>query len=141
MDVTSNPVPISRNNSSRVTVPGVRATFQFDGLGPLETPRAAFAVEAIPNLRALAKSNVQPCNTPSRTISRRWVAKPSASNSRDPEMRGLCGSSTTDRCDGNTCLPKSAINHDDPRAIAAPFTADNKCPIKLDEMRSSNTTG
>ena len=53
------------------------------GEGADDMPRAADAVLSMPSLRAVARSSVQPCSTPSSTILRALVAKPSASKGRD----------------------------------------------------------
>ena len=49
----------------------------------LDRARAADAVLSMPSLRAVARSSVQPCSTPSATIMRGAVASPSASKGRD----------------------------------------------------------
>ena len=69
----------SGQDGSRLAVPGVRSMFEVAGEGGEEIPREALAVEAIPSLRPVPRSSVQPCNTPSFTITRRAVGRPSPS--------------------------------------------------------------
>ena len=114
---------------------------EVEGDGGAEVPRDALAVEAMPSLRAVPRSSVQPISTPSCTIIRRAVGRPSPSKGREPEMRGRCGSSINDIDGGRTGLPKRSSAQDAPRAMDAPLIADNRCPISDAAMRSSNSTG
>ena len=91
--------------------------------------------------RLQARSSVQPCNTPSSTIFRGAVGRPSPSNGRDPVTLGRCGSSMIDKLGGKTSFSRLLRNHDPPRAIAAPFAAASRWVISEAEMRSSNKTG
>ena len=77
----------------------------------------------IPSLRAVARSSVQPVSMPFSTMARAAVGSPSASNGREPGMRGRSGSSITDRCAGSTCLPSTSRTQEAPRAMALPLTA------------------
>ena len=140
-EVTRKPVPMSRRSSACVCVPWVRAMFQTLGEGALPVPRAALAVLFIPSLRALARSSVQPSSTPSRTMWRGAVGRPSASNGRDAEVRGRCGSSTIERCLGRTSSPRASRSHEEPRATIAPLTAASRWPTSVLEMRSSKRIG
>ena len=70
-------------SASRVRVPGVSSRLVTPGEGGLPALRIALAVEAMPSLRPVARSSVQPCKMPSATIRRGAVASPSASNSRE----------------------------------------------------------
>ena len=70
------------------------------------------------------------------TISLFLVGSPSASNGRDPEIRGLCGFSIIEISLGKILSPIEPFNQEDPRAIELPFIAARKLPIKLLEILS-----
>ncbi len=140
-DVTIIPVPIIAIRLSRLSVPWVNERLPAAGLGGADVPRAAFPVLSRPSLRAVARSKVQLCRIPFSIKARRVVGSPSASKGLEPDTRARCGSSISDRPSGRTSSPIASFSQLEPRAIEPPLMAATRCPIRPDDMRSSNSTG
>jgi len=144
IEVTSKPVPHNRGSgfSAGGVALGKRDVPGWPGPG--FDPGAACRIASGGSVPAYGLSPDQgsnPANIPSSTMVRHDVARPSRQRGASLRRGGERGLRSGNRPLGRTCFAHSARSHDAPRAIALPLMADSRCPIRAEEMRSSNNTG